>query len=43
MSRSQFVLTCPAGRYEADTLGSLLLEVIRHRLWHLWHDGEWRD
>jgi hypothetical protein len=21
----------------------LVLEVVRHRFWHLWHDGAWID
>ena len=32
-----------AGLYEADSLRSLLIEVIKHRLWHLRRGDGWID
>ncbi len=43
MSPSRYRLIVDAGYYEADSLLSLLWEVLKHRAWHLWHDGKWMD
>ena len=32
-----------AGVYKADTLLQLIIEVLKHRLWHLLNDGKWID
>ena len=41
--RSYYKLEVPAGAYEADSLSSLFLEVLKHRLWH-WRRGDgWVD
>jgi hypothetical protein len=31
------------GYYEANTLFGLLLEVFKHRCWHLLKHGRWMD
>jgi hypothetical protein len=31
------------GTYEADTLWQLIIEVLKHRFWHLIKDGKWMD
>ena len=39
----KYKLMVAEGSYEADSLWSLLLEVLRHRFWH-WRRGDgWRD
>lgn len=40
---SKFKLICDAGSYEADSLFSLLVEVLKHRFWHLRTHGKWMD
>ena len=35
--------TCEAGHYESDTLFGLILEIFKHRLWHLFKHGKWID
>jgi len=43
-ARSRYRLTvADAGQYEADSLRSLLLEVVRHRLWHFRRGDGWID
>jgi hypothetical protein len=43
MGKPKFVLNVESGIYEADSLFSLMMEVIRHRLWH-WRRGDgWID
>jgi hypothetical protein len=39
----KFELHCEAGVYYANSLLGLILQVIRHRFWHLTHDGVWMD
>lgn len=36
-------LIVKAGEYEADTLFSLIIEVLKHRTWHLFNHGKWMD
>ena len=36
-------LITKAGTYEADTFWQIIVEVIRHRFYHLIHDGKWMD
>jgi hypothetical protein len=31
------------GEYESDTLLGLILEILRHRLWHLCRGDGWID
>ena len=31
------------GSYEADTFWKLIIEVLKHRTWHLFNDGKWMD
>ncbi len=40
---SKFKLTVKEGFYEADTLWSLIVEVLKHRFWHLHTHGKWMD
>ena len=40
---SKFKLKCEAGIYEADTFWGIVKEVIKHRFWHLRHQGKWMD
>jgi len=36
-------LVTPAGTYEARSLWRLLVEVIKHRTWHLLRGDGWVD
>jgi hypothetical protein len=31
------------GFYESDSLTNLIIEVLKHRFWHLVHEGKWMD
>ena len=39
----KFKLICDAGIYEADSLTDIVIEVIKHRFWHLKTHGKWMD
>jgi hypothetical protein len=39
----KFELHCGAGVYYANSLFDLIVQVLRHRWWHLMHDGKWMD
>ena len=39
----KFILTTKAGVYETDTFLQLVLEVLKHRFWHLKTHGKWMD
>jgi len=41
--KPKFKLTCKAGTYEADTFFALIIEVLKHRFWHLRTHGKWMD
>lgn len=41
--KAKFTLICEAGVYEADTFFSMVIEVLRHRCWHLWKHKKWMD
>jgi len=41
--KSKFKLTTNAGTYEADTFFRIVLEVLKHRFWHLRKHGKWMD
>ena len=41
--KPKFKLTCKAGTYEADTFFALVIEVLKHRFWHLRMHGKWMD
>jgi hypothetical protein len=32
-----------AGVYKCDSLVSLIIEVLKHRFWHLRTEGKWMD
>ena len=34
---------CGAGVYEANSMISLIFEIIKHRTLHLIKDGKWKD
>ena len=36
-------LIVPTGKYYSDNIFSLMLEVLKHRLQHLFKDGKWVD
>lgn len=38
-----FTLHTPAGTYEAESFFRLVLEVLRHRTWHLLRGDGWVD
>jgi len=40
---AKFKMTCQAGTYEADTFFALVVEVIKHRFWHLKTHDKWMD
>ena len=40
---SKFKLIVGAGVYEADTFWQLVLEVLKHRFWHLRTHSKWMD
>jgi hypothetical protein len=41
--KAKFKLTCDAGIYEADTFWGIVIEVLKHRFWHLRKHGKWMD
>jgi hypothetical protein len=41
--KTNFKLTCKAGTYEANTFFKLVIEVLKHRFWHLKTHGKWMD
>jgi len=41
--RSKYILKVSAGEYRADSLFKLIVEVLRHRFYHLKKDGKWMD
>lgn len=36
-------LITKAGVYETDTFWQMILEVLKHRFWHLKKEGKWKD
>jgi hypothetical protein len=36
-------LITEAGTYEADTFWQIIIEVLKHRFWHLRKHGKWID
>jgi hypothetical protein len=40
---TRYSMTCGAGTYAAKSWIGLGIAIVRHRLWHLWHDGRWMD
>lgn len=40
---ARYRLVVSAGEYAADTLSGLVLEVLRHRTWHLLRGDGWVD
>jgi len=41
--KSNFVLKVKEGTYEADTFFALVVEVLKHRFWHLRNHYKWMD
>jgi hypothetical protein len=41
--KSKFKLKCEAGIYESDSFFQLVIEVLKHRFWHLRKHGKWID
>ena len=41
--KSKFKLIVSAGVYEADTFFDLVMQVLKHRFWHLRTHGKWMD
>ena len=41
--KPKFKLVCAAGTYEANSLWSIIVEVLKHRFWHLRTYGKWMD
>ena len=41
--KPKFKLFCNAGIYEADSFFNLIIEVLKHRTWHLLNHGKWID
>ncbi len=42
-NKSYYILNVPAGSYHADNIFILLLEIAKHRLFHLFNHGRWID
>jgi len=40
---NEFKYTCDAGEYTADSFWGLTLEILKHRIWHLFEHGKWID
>ena len=40
---SKYKLIVQEGWYQADSLFTLLWEVLKHRLWHFKHHKRWID
>jgi len=43
MTKYRLILGTTGGMYESDTLLGLLLEIFRHRLYHLFRHRKWMD
>ena len=41
--KPKFKLITRAGIYETNTFFQLVLEVLKHRFWHLRTHGKWMD
>ena len=41
--KKTFKLIVNEGTYEADTFFALIIEVLKHRFWHLRKHGKWMD
>ena len=41
--KSKFKLITKDGFYESDTFFQLVVEVLKHRFWHLRTHGKWID
>lgn len=39
----KFKLITKAGIYKSDTFLQLIIEVLKHRFWHLRKHGKWID
>ena len=42
-TKYRLILGTTGAMYESDTLLGLLIEIFRHRLYHLIKDGQWVD
>jgi len=43
MKKYNFKLVVKEGEYYADTFWQLIIEVLKHRFWHLRKHGKWMD
>jgi hypothetical protein len=41
--KTKFKLICNAGSYESDSFFTLIIQVLKHRFWHLRTHGKWID
>ena len=41
--KNYYNLKVPAGTYSSNNIFILILEIIKHRLWHLFKNGKWTD
>lgn len=41
--KAKFKLNTEVGTYEADTFFGIVVEVLKHRFWHLRKHGKWMD
>ena len=41
--KKYYILHTIAGTYEAESLWTLFLEIIKHRFYHLKNHGKWMD
>jgi len=42
-NKAKFTLEVKEGFYYADTFFKLIIEVLKHRFWHLRNHGKWMD
>ena len=43
MTKYRLILGTTGAMYESDTLLGLMIEIFKHRLYHLRKDGQWID
>jgi hypothetical protein len=43
MKKYKATYTVPTGKYESDSLIGLIVEVLRHRFFHLFSHRRWMD
>ena len=40
---NRFIMKCKAGKYEANSIWGLALEILKHRTLHLFKNRKWMD